>query len=116
MFKFEKKETMLNAIPDTRNADDMNEVFLAPNEQVDSEVKDEIGTEEKLPTHETVDMNDRRKSSISSSRSTSSISTEIPQRNSTVDMGKFLFNENNELTLFILLNSSTSNIRRYSYE
>ncbi len=89
---------MLNAIPDTRNTNDMSEVFLAPNEELDSELRDETEIEEKLPAHEAIDLRDRRKSSIGSSKSGSSSSVEVSKRNSTVDMGK---KNNNYFVYFI---------------
>ncbi len=81
---------MLNALPDTRNANDMSEVFLAPNEELNSECIIEIEIEEKLPAHETIDLGDRRKSNVSSSKSGSSSSAEILKTNPTVDMGKLI--------------------------
>jgi hypothetical protein len=89
---------MLNAIPDTRNTNDMSEVFLAPNEELNSELKDETEIEEKLSAHEAIDLRDRCKSSIGSSKSGSSSSVEISKRNSTVDMGKKI---NNYFVYFI---------------
>lgn len=88
---------MLNAIPDSRNAEDMSEVFLAPNEEIDSERIVEIEKEERLPTHQVIDLGERRKSTISSSKSDSSSSTDFPKRNPTIDMGRVLL-----LYLFIL--------------
>jgi hypothetical protein len=82
---------MLNAIPDRRNADDMSEIFLASNEELDSECRAEIEieVEAKLPAHKIIDMGNRRKSSVSSSKSgSSSSSLEIPKRNPTVALGK----------------------------
>ena len=81
---------MLNAIPDTRNAEDMSEIFLAPNEEIDSERRDEIEREEKLPPNEVIDMIVRRKSTISSINSDSTSSTDFPKRNPTIDMGRIL--------------------------
>jgi hypothetical protein len=78
---------MLNAIPDKRTVDDMSEVFLAPNEEIDSDRKDDIEIEEKLPAHETIDLGDRRKLSVGSSKSVSSSSGEISRSNPTVHMG-----------------------------
>ncbi len=88
---------MLNALPDTRNTDDMSEVFLAPNEEIDSERRDDTEIEEKVSTHENIGLGGRRKSSVSSSKSASSSSAEVPRRNITVDIGNlfilFLINE-----------------------
>jgi hypothetical protein len=84
-------DTMLNAIPDTRNAGDMSEVFLAPNEEIDSERRDEIEREEKLASHDVIDFIARPKSIIGSSKSTSSSSIELPKIYPTADMGKVLF-------------------------
>ncbi|CAF1017940.1 unnamed protein product [Adineta steineri] len=79
---------MLNAIPDRRNVDDRSEVFLAPNEEIHSEQKDETETEEICAIHAIVDLGGRRKSSMSISKSdlSSSTSTELPKINSAVDM------------------------------
>ena len=79
---------MLNAIPDTRNADDMSEIFLAPNEELQSDRKDEKESDEKLSVHETIDLPDRQKSSVFSSESVSSSSVEVPQRDPEGDTGK----------------------------
>ncbi|UJR21387.1 hypothetical protein I4U23_024478 [Adineta vaga] len=63
---------MLNAIPDTRNPEEMSEVFLAPKDEIDNERKDEIATEDKISIHETIDLNSRRPSSFSTIEHTKS--------------------------------------------
>jgi hypothetical protein len=79
---------MLNAIPDTRNPDEMTGVFLAPKDEDNDDYRDGLDTDEKLASHETIDLDERRKSSITSSKSDSSSCIKTPKRNSTVDMGK----------------------------
>lgn len=70
---------MLNAIPDTRNADDMSEIFLAPNEEIEHDRKSVKEIEATLDNHEGIDMTNRRKQSICSSKSISFSSGEICQ-------------------------------------
>lgn len=70
---------MLNAIPDTRNAEDMSEVFLAPNEDIENDRKSAMEIDAALANHEAIDMPHRRKQSIGSSKSFSSSSGEICQ-------------------------------------
>ena len=82
---------MLNAIPDSRNADDRSEVFLAPNEEIDNERKTELAAAEKFSTHDTIDLVCRRFSSFSTSKSDSSPSTEVPNMASTVEIGNISF-------------------------
>jgi hypothetical protein len=83
---------MLNAIPDARNARYMSEIFLATNDELGCELRNEIEIEEKFAIHKVIGLGDRRKSCIGSSESESPSSAELSKRNSTVDMGKiFLF-------------------------
>ena len=70
---------MLNAIPDTRNADDMSEIFLAPNEEIENDRKSVMEIEATLANHEGIDMAYRRKQSIGSSKSLSASSGEVCQ-------------------------------------
>lgn len=96
---------MLNSLPDKRNVDDMSEVFLAPNEEIDSEIKDDTEIEQKLSTHGTFDLNARRKSSINLSKSTSSSSIEISQRRTTVNLGKFFLEKLGKNNFIDFINS-----------
>lgn len=70
---------MLNAIPDTRNAQEMDEVFLANNEDMDSDRKSTMVAEETPATHDTIDMLVQRKPSICSVKSIASNRKEICQ-------------------------------------
>jgi hypothetical protein len=109
---FEAEKTMLNALPDTRNTEDMSEVFLAPNEEIDSERRDDTEIEEKVSTHENIGLGGRRKPSVSLSKSSSSSSAEVPRTNLTVDIGNLLilfliFDISMRITtIFIFFNNS----------
>jgi hypothetical protein len=83
---------MLNSLPDTRKVE-FGSGFLKPNAVVGGDHEDEIeGVDHEMP-HESIDMGERRKSSVYSGQSDSASSTEVPQRDPTVDMGKkdFIF-------------------------
>jgi len=70
----------------------MSEIFLATNDELGCELRNEIEIEEKFAVHQVIGLGDRRKSCIGSSESESPSSAELSKRNSTVDMGKiFLF-------------------------
>jgi hypothetical protein len=80
---------MLNAIPDKRASLDLSAGFLKPNEVVGGDHEDEIEKLDGESRHESIDMDERRKSSVFSSKSSLS-SGEVPQRDVTVDMGKYI--------------------------
>jgi hypothetical protein len=77
---------------------DMSEVFLAPNEEMNIDRRDDTECDEQLPAHETIDLDDRRKPSICSNESVSSSSGEVSNGDPTGDTGKigslFLINKN----------------------
>jgi hypothetical protein len=88
-------------MPDTRNPTEVAKIFLAPNEIVGGDHQDEFEEQKGENIHEAIELDERRKSSIySSGKSESTSSVEVPQRNSTVDMGKkefLLFKKRNIL-------------------
>ena len=71
---------MLNAIPDTRNEKEMDEIFLAHNEALDSDRKSTTATGETTPpTHDTIGMIVQRTTSICSVKSIASNNKQVCQ-------------------------------------
>jgi len=68
---------MLNAIPVTRSADDL----------VSSDPEDDFEPRSDKIPNESINLGERRKSSLYSVKSESTSSVEVPKRNATVDMG-----------------------------
>ncbi|CAF0723594.1 unnamed protein product [Adineta ricciae] len=75
---------MLNALPDKRNSEEKDEVFLAPNEDIVHDKANALVEADQLSTHETIDLHTRRPSSLSISKSESSESAEPPKMDVTV--------------------------------
>ncbi len=71
-----------------RNTEYMSQVFLASNEEINSERRDDMECNKQLPAHETIDLDGRRKSSMCSSKSSSSSSGEVSQGDPMVDTSK----------------------------
>jgi hypothetical protein len=82
---------MLNTFPDTRGAEELAGGLLKPNKIVALDLDDAIEDQDNQMTHEAIDLDERRKSSVHSSKSDSMSSVEVPKRNATVDMGKKIF-------------------------
>ncbi len=68
---------MLNSIPITRSADDL--ISSDPEDEFEARI-------DKMP-NESINLGERRKSSLYSGKSESTSSVEVPKRNPTVDMG-----------------------------
>jgi hypothetical protein len=79
---------MLNTFPDIRGAPELGGGLLKPNEIVTLDMDDAIEDQDNHMTHEAIDLDERRKSSVHSSKSDSMSSVEVPKRNAIVDMGK----------------------------
>ena len=94
---------MLNQIPDKRDPIELEDgIYYGAGQSsvVDHEI--DLGKDEVAAPHESIDMEQRRKSSVSSSKSGSESSIELPKRSSTVEAGKSL----------LLILSSTESLRQ----
>jgi len=82
---------MLNSLPDTRRSFEEPSGFLTPNEIVGGDHFDELDNDDISELkHEAITLSERRKASLLSSHTSSSSSVEIPQRDPTVDAGKYI--------------------------
>ena len=80
---------MLNALPDKRNSEEKDEVFLAPNEDIVHSKANPLVEVDQLSTHEAIDLYTRRPSSLSISKSELSKSAEPPKMDATVAISKY---------------------------
>ena len=74
---------MLNALPDTRNAHEITDVFLSPNEYVSVDNQDAAAADEQ----EKIGLTEQRSSPVESSDSDPPFTVEVPDEKPKVETG-----------------------------